>query len=511
MYLITPIMSSDKNTKANDFLKSIDLESLKNLKPEKKGKGSSIGSIIGVLGAIINIIWVLSLLLNPPIDPQQFINIGCLGLIFTFFSRLFFSIASSNDFSEFQSGGSIGGYVVSWIIVQFYSNKEALVSFFGYSNTVNEFLNIFIVIAFLLWVAVPTTFKGNQEIIFNLPPIFSYLLLNFWKISIIILFVTKIWNINEYTGYITALLLVICLIEIIGMYQSLFKIDITEIILDLPQIIREIVKGPFVSLKWVLVILSLILLNFIRSDVYVLLVLGFAILMSLISFTTFISRLTIDSGLIQRKAASATDSAKTIVPQIFSDIKELKPEDIHENYYQVLENFTVRKKTKVEKYSKGNFLFRLPLKDTIEALSGIYIAKLSIREKKIKKNGKKQQSDFQFKSIGKFDQKEWNNVLQTGKIEPVQSDVMINQMGFENKEEFDNKLNTGLKQFSKFQDGVRDRIRGVPATAEQGQIYDTSAVPLPEDIKKDLIANGVNKLEVIPGKDEFLFYIKKKS
>ena len=229
----------------------------------KKDKNTGIFSTIGIL---LNIIWILSLLLNPPIKPEEFVLIGGLALLMTFIVKIYTRLMTSPELLELQGGGSIVGYVITWVIVQFYSNKSATVTIFGNTLTVDQFLGYYLILAFLIWFFIPSQPASSQELVFNLPPLVSYFLLNMWKLIIILLFVARLWNLNGFTGIITALLFIVCIIETVGMYQRIFKLDITDIILDLTQIFTEIIKGPLVSVKWTLLLVGLILFDFISRS-----------------------------------------------------------------------------------------------------------------------------------------------------------------------------------------------------------------------------------------------------
>ena len=537
-------MSSNKSTNKITSIKTFDFNKQFNFNSKKKNKKNGLSSLLATIGVLVNIIWFLSIFLNPPLDPQTFITLGISSFVLTVLVRFFTRFSLTSQTFEIQSGGSIVGFVVTWALVQFYSQRSASVNVLGYTNTVDQILSYLLIGAFIIWFFIPSKSLASQELIFNLPPLFSYFILNMWKILVILKIMVKSWNITQLDSVVSAILLLICIIEIIGMYQRIFKLDITDIILDLRQILIEIIRGPLVSIRWAFLILGLILFNFLQSDIIVLMVLGFAIFMSIISFMTFISKLSFDAGLFQRKA----DQTKAVAPKIFNEIKELKIEDFHENYYQVVENFQLRRKTKIKGYSQGDILFRIPLKETVESLSGIYIANLSFEDKQnkkvktrktrksvsfgireeitneikddirkdIKKNPRGEiKFNLQVHSVGKFTKEEWENIVKSKKVINVSSDDVIRQIGFTDKEQFNSTVEQGLKNFSRIQDGLRDRIRGVPTSWTQPESYTVESfengIVLPKETIDELKKKGITKLEIIPGKDEFLFYVKKKT
>jgi hypothetical protein len=118
--------------------------------------------------------------------------------------------------------------------------------------------------------------------------------------------------------------------------------------------------------------------------------------------------------------------------------------------------------------------------------------------------------------VRKFTVPEWNELENTNKISVVSTEKVTETLGFENKAEFDEKIQIELKNFSKYQDNVRDRIRGVPVSSEdEGQIFNienfTNNIPLPESMIQNLKEQGVKEIEILPGKDEFIYYIKKRT
>jgi hypothetical protein len=503
------------------------------LKIRKKDKNSSSLTTIGV---IINIVWVSSVFLNPPIESSIFLMLGVISLFITFLIKLYYRFFVANEISELQGGGSIVGYVTSWFIAQyFYDNKANHLNLFENNFTVDQILQYYLIFAFIIWFVIPST-ASSQELIFNFSPILSYFILNLWKLLIVLKFIINMWNLRYLDIYITTILILVYFFEIIGMYQRIFKIDISDIILDLPQIIIEIVRGPLISIKWISMLLLLMIFNLLDLDRIIILALfGFSLLMLFISITTFISKLSLDSGLFQKKA----DQAKSVIPEIFTELKELKVQDIHENYYEVIKEFSLTRKTKVLQYSVGDFLFKIPLKNTLTELTGHYVAKITFDQNskrkqrrrssskvisninsntnsKINSNRKIKSNDFQIKLVRKFTVPEWNELENTNKISVVSTEKVTETLGFENKAEFDEKIQIELKNFSKYQDNVRDRIRGVPVSSEdEGQIFNienfTNNIPLPESMIQNLKEQGVKEIEILPGKDEFIYYIKKRT
>lgn len=511
-------MASDKTSKTFSFNKQMNFE--KEFFPFSKTKKSSNKgkSILSTFGAILNIIWFLSILPKPPISPQQFILIGGISLVLTFIIKVYSRLTTQPELLELQGGGSVLGYVVTWVLVQIYSKIGENVTLFNNVVTVRDVLSYYLILIFLIWFFIPSKSSASQELLFNLPPIISYFLFNMWKLIIILLFLGKEWNLTLLNSFIEIIFVVVCIIELVGMYQRIFKLDITDFILDLYQIVIEIIKGPVVSLKWSILILVLILLNLLPSNYIILALLGFSILMSIISITTFVSRLTIDSGLIERKS----NQAKIAVPQIFSEIKELRADDFQENYYQVVKSFEIKRNAKVTRYFKGDVLFKIPLKKTLQSMAGIYVARLAFSDKaeknKYKKKYKNGKSiDLNIKTIGKFNQKEWDDLVHNESILIIESDTVLNQIGIPDKEAFDATLEQRLKDFAKIQDNVRDRIRGVPSAwhIDKGEVYElenlNQGIPIPEDVLEELKNSGISKIEVIPGKDEYLYYIRKKT
>ena len=88
-------------------------------------------------------------------------------------------------------------------------------------------------------------------------------------------------------------------------------------------------------------------------------------------------------------------------------------------------------------------------------------------------------------------------------------------LGFENMNVLDEKLAVAVQNTVKFQEQVRSRIRGVPAPSFRGaknfgsKLMDNKLV-IPEEFLSKLNLSKDQEIELIPGKDEYLFYARVK-
>lgn len=124
-------------------------------------------SIIMNIGVFINIIWAVSAFFNPPLDPNAFLGIGLISLLLTLIIRIISRFENFNEFLEIQGGGSVFGFIVAcFLAIFFYGLKSSQIIIFESSYKVEFILQVFIVLAFLIWFAVPVS-QSSQDIIFG--------------------------------------------------------------------------------------------------------------------------------------------------------------------------------------------------------------------------------------------------------------------------------------------------------------------------------------------------------
>jgi len=205
-------------------------------------------------------------------------------------------------------------------------------------------------------------------------------------------------------------------------------------------------------------------------------------------------------------------------------------------------------------------IIRIPFSEDLEAKTGVFFFYLNIQKKKrdinkIKKRSTKKSSssivneikneiqkemqkeipkgaqndfkkEFQKKikspikdfdlrgsSIHRITNEKWRKIEK--KIIRLEKEKFTKTLGFNDPAEFDKELTKIIRGTVMVQEQVRSRIRGVPSPAFKDQTSYTSTIKanginLPLDfIKNQEILEG-QEIELIPGKGEYLFYIKRK-
>ena len=108
---------------------------------------------------------------------------------------------------------------------------------------------------------------------------------------------------------------------------------------------------------------------------------------------------------------------------------------------------------------------------------------------------------------------EWEKLLEV--LISVDKEKFLTTIGFKNTEEFERELAKAIRGTMIAQEQIRSRLGGVPAPSIKlsDQIYfdtkiENSSISIPSNIlqKKGLIKGQT--VELIPGKDEYLFYTK---
>ena len=112
--------------------------------------------------------------------------------------------------------------------------------------------------------------------------------------------------------------------------------------------------------------------------------------------------------------------------------------------------------------------------------------------------------------VRKFSENEWKKIQ--ANVVPMPSEEILPKLGFKSQEEFDEKVQQGLIGIIEVQDQVRARVRGVPVHSSENKYnlvwQGESHITIPPDILKEMKNKGASILEIIPGKDEYLFYVK---
>lgn len=487
-------------------------------------------------------------------NPEIYLLFGGLNLITMVLLRY---IIRQKQALEMEGG--IAGYLVLWVITSFfYQNKTEYIALpvLETSVQVNDMMILFLTLSFLAWFIIAPR-KTTQDILWNLPPFYSNLLLNLWKLAVLsLLLVGFIPQLNPFSNLAIIFYLIVGFFELIITYNKQIRIDYIDIILNPVQLLLNIISGPVGALKWVLLTLIFIILDSLQLDLGTIALLFCALFIGIISLITSISRLILNSGLIE----SRVEEGKTIIPQVIEEVQLLSSSDklIQFNeYYEVPEQILVNKRNQVVTMNKGDMILRIPFSKELETKTGVFffhlnMLKMTLNIKNIKKfttqkftkvNVKDIDSkEFEDKiqsSIENFDSKEFEEKVKSSvknfdlrgssihrisnekwkdiekKIIRLEKEKFTQKLGFKDSVEFDKELTKIIRRTVMAQEQVRSRLRGVPAPAFSDQTSYTSIIKanginFPLDFIKDQEILEGQEIELIPGKDEYLFYIKRK-
>jgi hypothetical protein len=492
------------------------------------------------LGIFVNVIWVLSVFIRPVLEPLLLLAIGGLGFVISLGTRLQSRKMSSQTARE-VSGGSIVGYVISLFIVHLgYPNKTFEITLSPeFILTVNQILIFYLVLTFLVWFAIPGS-KTLEEVIFNLSPLLSYFILNLWKLAVILEILTLLEELKALDLYADLIFLTIGFIELIIQYIRSFKSPIVDIILDPMQLVLKIIEGPLQTLKWTFLVILFLIIDILPLDLLSAALIAFSFTMGVVSLTTTASRIALDSGIFRSRTDTVVEEGKVIIPQVFEELKQLQASNLQE-FYRVSDQIRIKKENKVIHYKTGDLLLKIPFTNTLEERAGIFLATLKLNRTRAPKtrrktkrkarmqvktktktvtlgnsDKKKKRRNINISSLQRIPYEDWEEIVRLNQIELMDPAIITSMMGFDSPEEFEKVVEQGIRRAISFQEGVRDRIRGVPVT---GSIAASNVVQLkdkqikvPEEILDKIQASEGQEIELIPGKEEFLFYarIKKK-
>ncbi|UCG03995.1 MAG: hypothetical protein JSW11_08400 [Candidatus Heimdallarchaeota archaeon] len=485
------------------------------------------------LGIFINVIWVLSVFIRPIIDPILFLTLGGIGFIISSGTRLQSRKLRSQTASE-VSGGSIIGYVISWFIVHLgYPNKTyQIVINPKFIFTVNQILIFFLIGIFVVWFAIPAS-RTLEEVIFNFSPLISYFILNLWKLAVILEILTLLEELKVLDPYADIIFLTIGFVELVLQYIRLFKLPIVDIILDPMQLLSKIIDGPLQTLKWSFLVILFLIIDILPLDLISMGLIAFSLTMGLASLTTSISKIALDSGIIQSRTENVVEEGKVIIPQVFDELKQLEASNLQE-FYRVSEQISVRKRDKVINYNVGDLVLKLPFTNTLEEKAGIFLATLKFNRASTTKTRKrisrkstvqiktktktvtlgnnKKRKSINISSLHRIPYEEWEEIIKKDQIESMDPAIVTSMMGYDSPEEFEKVVEKGIRKAISIQENVRDRIRGVPVTGSMTKSkvikLKNRHIEVPDEFLEMIKSSEDQEIELIPGKEEFLFYAR---
>lgn len=492
---------------------------------------------LAVLGMFVNIIWVLGAFIRPLVAPIFLVTLGGVSLLITTGGRLQSRNFKSKVAGE-VSGGSIIGYVFSLILVLlgYPVEKNGIILSPGTAFTVNQVLIFYLTAIFFVWFLIPAD-EVSSETIFGFPPLVSYLILNFWKLAVILEVLTLLEELRPLGPSISAIFLLLGYLELIIQYFRVYNLQIADIILDPVQLIFKTLEGPLNTLKWSFLVIIFLILDTLPLDLLSAGLIAFSLLTGMISLSTVVTKTILNSGFISSKVDGIAEESKVLIPKMFEELKQIEADDLQE-FYRVTERISVRKKNDTVNYSKGDILFKMPFTETLQKQAGVYLVNLRYSKrrsspriaKKQQKNGstvhfqtlsksvtaqgKNKTRNLDISSIKRITIENWQEIMKRNQLEPVEKTVIANELGYDSPEEFEKVIEKGIQGATSIQENIRDRIRGVPVITSAGDSkivkLRNKQVKIPDEIVEKFNLKEDQEIELIPGKDEFLFYVKLK-
>ncbi|MFX0124872.1 MAG: SDR family oxidoreductase [Candidatus Hodarchaeota archaeon] len=476
------------------------------------------------LGILFALIWLLITFLQE--DPMLFIFLGGFNLFITIISRI-----QARRHETLELEGKIIGFLIIWVLAFFfYGKKQENIVILNWIFQIEELMVSFLIISFLTWFII-TPKKTTQEIIFRLPPFYSNLVLNLWKLAVIFLFLVTFPALRFLSNYAILFFLICGFFELIIFYKRQYNINYINIILNPIRLLFSVFAGPLEASKWIFLTIIFILLDQMDLDIGTLLLMFSAIFVGLITLITMLTKLFLSSGVVE----SRVKENKTLIPQVIEEIQQMytleKITQFNE-FYEVPKEIKIHREKEIISFNSGDLLFRLPFNPALEEKTGIFIFHLNKQKLLIniekerrwrrwtddlekRKEMKKEVKNLNLSgsSFHRISPKRWE-ILQK-ELRPIEKDIFATSIGFEDSQELDIELVKVVQGSVAVQEQIRSRLRGVPAPRfkrTRRVDYKTTlidkSITLPNDLLEMKRIRDNQEIEIIPGKDEYLFYAR---
>ena len=204
-------------------------------------------SSFAYIGIILHLLWLLTTFLQ--VEAGFFLAVGLLSLIFTIISRIF-----AKRSQEIEVGGGVFGFLFVWLIAQyFYSKDSDVVTLLNHDFPVNDAMIGFLFALFVGWFLI-TEKKTSKELVFGLSPFLSSILLNLWKLAVIIELLTLFEELESIEPFATLFFLGIGFFELVLLIGRRIKINYADLILNPLQLLATMLAGPLQAVKWILLV-----------------------------------------------------------------------------------------------------------------------------------------------------------------------------------------------------------------------------------------------------------------
>jgi hypothetical protein len=277
-----------------------------------------------------------------------------------------------------------------------------------------------------------------------------------------------------------------------------------------------------------------------KLDVFTLSLIFTAVFVGIISLGTAITKLTMSSGVIESRAKKG----QKVIPKVIDEVVSMGSLDTLKQFdevYRVPRELTIQKSREIATLYLNDVILHFPFSNEIQDSTGVFLFHFNRRGMKKtakKRTGIRTDRSFTFtinkgssrkitekvekkdrrihlegSAVHRISKSDWKNLKEN--LIQLSRDEFATFLGFQNIEELDKKLIEAVQNTVKIQEQVRSRIRGVPAPSFKGvkqlgsKMVDNKLI-IPTDLLSKLNLTKDEEVEIIQGKDEYLFYVKRK-
>ncbi len=481
------------------------------------------------LGVLFALAWIMISILQE--DPNLFLALGALNFLLMLTVRV-----QARKNRQMDNEGGIFGYLVTWMLAYFiYHEKDVLIQ--SLQLSLNEVMVLLLALTFVSWFVI-TPRKVTQELVLGLPPHLSNLVLNLWKLSILFLFLVSLRELNFLTEIAVICFLVIGYFELILFYGRQITVNYVDLILNPLKLVGTLLAGLKQAFKWILLPFIFIILGQMELNIFTLSLIFAAIFVGIISLGTSITKLTLSSGVIESRAKEG----QRVIPKVIDEVVGMSSLDQLQQFdkaFRVPKEITIQKSREVATLYPDDVILHFPFSNELQDSTGVFLFHLNrqgmmkgvkkrsgirterrftmtVQKQKTEKKVVKSETSLHLEgsTVHRISIEDWEKLQE--QLIQLSREEFATFLGFKSIDELDQKLVEAVQNTVKIQEQVRSRIRGVPAPSFKGvdkigsKLLDNKLV-IPKEFLSKLNLAKDDELELIEGKDEYLFYVRKKS
>ncbi|WP_455464419.1 hypothetical protein [Candidatus Hodarchaeum mangrovi] len=486
-------------------------------------------SRLTTIGVILALLWLLITFLQE--KPELFILLGSLNFLIMVFLRI-----RAQRKSQIGLEGGTQGYLMVWLITSWiYNQKSALVIS---EVQVQDIMILLLALTFLVWFIISPQ-ESSQELIFNLPPYLSKIILNLWKLAVLVFFFFNLRELRSFKEIGILFFLGVGFFDLFLFYLRQVKINYVDIILNPIKLLNSLFFSSFlISSKWILLTFIFILLDQMELDLLTGSLIVGSLFVSIISIITSTGKLTLSSGLVE----SRIKEGKAIIPEVIEEAREITtPEHLRNfnEFYLVTHNLKLVQEQELSNFHKNDLILRFPFSRNLQNKVGVYIFHLNrhellkqiVKEQREKGRGSRlffkinqgsleedmktsiKNLNIKGSSVKRLSLDKWTHFKEN--LKPITREEFAVLVGFKKREELEERLGKLISGTIMVQEQVRSRIRGVPAPSFKGEdsyegIMTKNQLIIPALLTENWNLKENQEVEIIKGKQEYLFYVKLK-